>query len=235
LKFNRPKWAVIKKALLRQSKKIERRKLNRVKFFSKKRNKNKKYISRRDRFPFLPLPGKAYNISRTTKYWVKLKKTYKNDLLTKKLWLNSYDSNANPNFIKKKMQKISDRKEALKIFFLSFEFRVDVLLWNLKYFLSTYEASNFIKNGHVLVNGVRISSTIYLKEGDKVTFINFNKILKRNYLKYNPNHKIYNGLVEIDYYTNTILILKDAQSASLRDLSMITIDHIDVRSLINKM
>ena len=109
------------------------------------------------------------------------------------------------------------------------------MLWNLNYFSTSYEACVQIKNGFVLVNGLIADCNTYLKDGDIITFLKTKAILEKNFLRYSINRKIYTGFVEIDYYTNTIIILKSYNCNSAADLALLSTEYIDSKQLKNNM
>ena len=220
LRFKRPKWLFIKKLLVRALKKRIYKTGNRFK------KKNKKEIC---------LPVNLFRKKSSKTFWERLKKNYKNCLFSKKTWSNSYDNNINEDLIKRKLKKKDKKKDYLNFFFLFFEFRVDLLLWNLNYFSTTYEACIQIRNGLILVNGLKIDCNTYLQKGDIITFVNSKMKIEKNFQKYNVNHKIFTGIVEIDYYTNTIVILKSYTSSGVADFSLLSTEYIDVKRVKNNM
>ena len=89
---------------------------------------------------------------------------------------------------------------------------MDILLWRLNVFKSSYQASQFINNNNVLVNGVISNNCIFLKKGDIITLSN--NLLN---LEFDNNDKNIFSFVEIDYYTNNIIVLKDFDQLNFED------------------
>jgi ribosomal protein S4 len=101
------------------------------------------------------------------------------------------------------------------------EYWIDILLWKLRFFNSSYEARQQIYNGVILLNNKNILGNVYLKSGDIITFKNFFKLnIELNNKYFLNNQKIY-SFVEIDYYTNTIIIIKDFFELELNDLCLL--------------
>lgn len=106
-------------------------------------------------------------------------------------------------------------------------YRVDLLLWYLRYFVNIYEThQNFANNYNVItVNGKKVNFAYSVKEGDIISYnpvkfledINSLKIVKKKIMK---NRTIL-PFIEYDKYTNTILIVKGIESLDLNDLTFV--------------
>ena len=111
---------------------------------------------------------------------------------------------------------------------------MDILLSRFHLFSSSYQARQFISNGFILVNGKQISGNFFLKKGDIVSF-NLSKVhenlefstLFNNFL----NNELFYSFVEIDYYTKTLIVLKDLKDLTLDDLNLLITDYFDIYKL----
>jgi len=220
LRFKRLIWIFIKKLLVRTLKK-------------RIHKAGRRFKNKYEKESYLPV--NLFRKKSSKFFWERLKKNYKNCLFSKKTWSNSYDNNINENLIKRLLKKKDKKKDYLNFFFLFFEFRVDLLLWNLNYFSTTYEACVQIRNGLILVNGLKTDRNTYLQKGDIITFLDPKIKIEKNFEKYNVNHKIFTGIVEIDYYTNTIVILKSCINSGVADFSLLSTEYIDVKRVKNNM
>lgn len=104
-------------------------------------------------------------------------------------------------------------------------FKLDILLWYLNFFRSLYEARQYIFIGGVLLNGKKVSPNCTLKRGDVITFdykfFNWKKYsLKNNFYRYVKTSN-YLTFVEADYYTKTIVVIKEPKDLSLDDFKLL--------------
>jgi ribosomal protein S4 len=143
-----------------------------------------------------------------TKSWDRIKSYYKNELRFNLSLKQRYDC------------KLPNQKQYLnqKLFFvqnyLKIEYRLDFLLYTLNFFSSLYEARQYIKNGCILINArVNVSECTLLQKGDVVS------VLKKNaYLPLIIKKELKFSFLEIDYYTQTFVIIKSLNNISLQDI-----------------
>jgi ribosomal protein S4 len=117
---------------------------------------------------------------------------------------------------------------------MKLEYRIDVLLWNLKLFTSTYEAIQNINYGNILVNGVIVKSNIFLKKGDIITSTKPVNLISKNFSKKSFSKK-FNSMIEIDFYTNSIIIVKDFTETTYLDFTLMFTEYMNVKHLISKV
>jgi ribosomal 50S subunit-recycling heat shock protein len=172
-----------------------------LKHRNKKKSKKSKLLNN-FYFNFTHVKSKLYS-------WSNQRWFFKEDLLMKSSIIKYFDNGFSIDFFKKQFIKNTKRAYAISSIFARPEFRADVLLWRLKYFNSIYLAQRGIKTGQILLNNKRIDSKFFLKQGD-VLKIRFNKsysfkktLAKRFKVLFIPS------FVEVDYYTNTVIILKN--------------------------
>lgn len=113
---------------------------------------------------------------------------------------------------------------------LKLEFNLSILLFRLNLFSSIYAAQKIIDKGFVLVNSKKVSHNYCLKNGDIITITpfsnNINLILKKQIKTVN-----YIPFIEIDLYTNTIIIIKDLKELSFEDTALIITKHFNLPEL----
>lgn len=116
-------------------------------------------------------------------------------------------------------------------------FRIDILLWYLKFFHSSYECRQNVNNKVILVNEKNVKSNYFVKKGDVLTFknkIDNSKNLskyssfRKNYVK----NRISFSFLEIDHYSKTIIIIKDLKDLTADDFQLLIQEKINVRHLI---
>lgn len=97
-------------------------------------------------------------------------------------------------------------------------------MWYLSFFNSSVEARNFVNEKNVLINNKIVRSNYELKKGDIVSFnLNPDYAEKNKYKtirkKYKKSRKFFTFL-EYDYYTNSIVVLKNWNELSEDELSL---------------
>ena len=207
LKFRRPKWLKIQKKISLLTKKT-------VSF------------------------SNSLLIKNSYKYWDKVNNYYKDGIQLKKFVLSSFDNAVNIAFFKKEVFKKQNNfsKDILINCLIKPKFRIDLLLWNLNFFRSAFEARQAINNGEILINSKKVLGNTFLKKGDVIEFFtkkseakpNLTAVLAKTLL----NDHIY-PFVEIDFYTKTIIVLKNIEELTLDDLNILIPEYCDIKKFKN--
>lgn len=215
LKFKRPKWKRVQKKLkyfLFSQRKVKKKNL-----------KNKKRIIWRKKkkifFNYL-------KIKKTRFFFDKYKKIFKKGLQLKSSW-HVYTGNL---FKNKKLKKKVIKNKIIKELqmFLKPLFRIDLLLWKLNISKSRIESKLLILNGLISINNIKIfDEKIYIRQGD-IIFID-PKICRLKSYKI----KRFQYPLEVDFYSNTLLISKNFQSTNVIDYAFLKFDVIPYRKLYN--
>jgi ribosomal protein S4 len=216
LKFRRPKWNTLQK-LLKGSLVVQRR-----------FNQNKQALFGKIKISLI----NSFLIKKDLKRWGKVKSYYKTGFKYKNILQTIFDRSIKYHFLKKKSRKLSSKKDLILNYLVYPYFRMDILLWNLNFFSSSFQARQVINNHGVLVNGKRVNSNVFLTKGDIVTFKNTtNEIYAYNQIvdRFSKTKKFLT-FVEIDYYTKTIIILKDYKELSLEDLYLLITESLDLKN-----
>lgn len=238
LKFKRPKWLKIQKILKRAVRKYsfkskwnkQRRFLNKKqlkKLIRKKKFWWKRKIRRKDNVAYQKaLPKKV-----STRWIYRLRNRRRYQLELRRHLLSLFDKSINFEIEK----SLKDRKDILINFLIKPYYRLDLLLWNLDYFSSSFESRQKINNKKVLVNGKIGKSNYYLKKGDIISFSTMKgkKRIRNDFIKnrkrYRKNYCFFSFL-EVDYYSNNIIIVKDFFEFGEEDLRLLIEENIQVRS-----
>lgn len=175
-------------------------------------------LQKKDLLPNLFLYKNSY------RSWDKVKKYYKNFLQTKRSFLAFQDYK-----VSKYEKSLFLKKEIILHYFIKPEFRLDTLLWSLYFFESSFEASYRINSGFVFVNGKRAYSTKFLQKGDIIT-IKCSSNVTKCLSKYSFHKKIL-SFVEVDYYTNTVIVIKNYNELSEEDICLSACDYLNVNFL----
>lgn len=167
------------------------------------------------------------------KSWEKVKKYYKKGLEAKNQLHSVYESNIKLNTVHKNLDKTLIKKNLISNVLIKPLFRVDILLWKLNFFFSSYESKQVINNNLVFVNGISIKSNFFVKKGDVISFKE--NVEKKNFFfncvkKYSLNENFLT-FVELDYYTKSIVILKDCHELDYQDFPFVINEYLNVKRL----
>jgi ribosomal protein S4 len=161
----------------------------------------------------------------TYKNWNKVKKTYKKGLDLKRYLDILSDVKFSISYYKKFLSNQNNSLFFIKNLVFNFLvkkfFRLDLLLWKLKIFSSPYESRQNIKNSFILVNNKSSSESYFLKKGDIIKFKLFSLLTYNTKSSNNKGFDFLQSFIEIDYYTNCIIILKDLNTFSIEDFFLI--------------
>ncbi len=104
-------------------------------------------------------------------------------------------------------------------------FKVTALLWATYFFKSTFEAKQHIDGLNITLNGTKLRSNEFLSSGDVLSVLDSKFKLVNNLNKYSDNNQIL-SFVELDYYSQSAVVLKDIQNLSEEDLNLLLIDSL---------
>ena len=154
--------------------------------------------------------------------WLRVRFFYRDRLFIKNAIRKYFDGQFSFSYFRKLFRKKNQtRSFSISLIFIRPEFRLDILLWRLKVFNSVFFAKQAIRKQLVTVNKEYKSFDFYLSQGDIVKF-SFMKTynLKRYFLKYFKIIFI-PSFIELDFYTNTIIILKSFNHFKVNDFSSV--------------
>lgn len=194
-----------------------------------KKLRTKYKFSRKSQIKFI-LNNFYFNFVRfTTKIstWNRLRFNFKETLWMKFSVLKYFNSCFSITFFKRLNNKTKNRVYHLSLFFSKPDYRLDLLLWRLKFFISPYLVRNAIRISLVNVFSKINYSAVkpvyynyYVKSGDLIKVNNKNFIFKNNLLHFIKFFYI-SSLIEIDYYLNSIIILKSYNALNILDLNSV--------------
>jgi len=102
------------------------------------------------------------------------------------------------------------------------------------FYSSSFQSRQVISNGDVLLNFKKVSPNVFLKKGDilnispDIVGSTFETISSKFLL-----NRILNLFVEIDFYTNTVVVVKDISELTNEDLILIVSETFDLRKFKN--
>jgi ribosomal protein S4 len=169
------------------------------------------------------------NLQIPIKRWERIKKMHKLSLQLKTYFYQLYDNNMLYNSMKKKIFSFKGIKYQEQLFqsLMQFEFRLDILLWRLRFFKNSYESSLFIDHSFIRVNSKVVKNNYILKAGDIISFSNYFSFFSNN-LKSLKKNFLFKNFLEIDYYTNTIIIVYDIDEIFELDYSLFMKQYFDL-------
>lgn len=253
LKFKSTKWEKIKRKVnrkiccVRQNSRLVNS--EKVKSFRKK----KKYFSKRDSKRFLMLKKRQPYFSHSKKlkskkkgyrqksksyvdnllievklrYWYRVDSYYRNGRKIKSMIFNSFDNAISTSYFRRTLilsKKSLITNEVYSRTLAQPEFRLDILLWKLQFFVSSFQASQAVSERKVSVNGRFVQSNLYLTKGDIIMFTSKynleNMYRKQSTLAFSSSKKV-SAFAEVDYYSNSVVILKNIEDLGQEDLYLL--------------
>lgn len=205
LKFKTTKWLALRKKIQKHIAKL----------------KKKKKISvrpRKSRF-FKDLSLVRLSLKRL----VKLQYFYRESLNLKRAIFMFYDQAVSIKYFKRLLVKNYSNKSNLKsVCLIEPLFNIEILLWKLGLFSSVYEIYQNLASKKILVNNKPKQVGYKVKEGDILSF----SLLNLNAIKFRLIYLF--SFIEIDYYQNKIVVLKDYKSINENDMSLLIKHNIDL-------
>jgi hypothetical protein len=152
--------------------------------------------------------------------------SYKESLILKRSILNFFNNSFSLTFLKKLIVKQKLTHNYFSSIFFKPLYKIDILLWKLHFFNSVYEVRQAIYKKLIFINH-HLKKSFWLLKGDIICI----KGLKKIHL-FSPINFL-NFLVEIDYYTNTIIILKDLDELTIADLALFIKEYVPLKKFLN--
>ena len=163
------------------------------------------------------------------KVWSKVSRAYKERLKSYSFLSAVFD-----NSIKLKQLKaqsnVKVRKEMYQKYLYENYYKVCSLLWLSNYYASSFESRQKIASRSIFVNDKIAAANSLLKNGDIISVvdntINIDKVIK----KYNPTLSMLTH-IEVDYYSQNLVLTKDISDLSEEDFFLLTLDYVNVQNL----
>jgi len=168
--------------------------------------------------------------------WDKISSNFKSGIVLKRHLLSSFDNSVKVSFFKKALS--SNLKKSTHQFLIDCLvkplFRIDILLSRLFFYSSSFQSRQAISNGDVLLNFKKVSPNVFLKKGDVLnmspnTISSTFETISSKFLL----NRCLNLFVEIDFYTSTVIIVKDVSDLTNEDLILIVSEAFDFKKFKN--
>ncbi len=168
-----------------------------------------------------------FSIKVPYKTWEKINNSYRDGNKLKNLVFNLYDKAVSVSYFRS-VFKTRSQSSKIKNMYLNLmikpEFRLDILLWKLNFLKSSYHARQAISENKITVNNKFVLGNYFLSKGDVICFekdFNINLFdLEENQSKNSPTDTVF-SFVEIDYYSNSIIIIKDLKELTMDDFYLL--------------
>lgn len=214
-----PKYQIyLKSRLIIDSfpKRILRFKRSKWKFFRFFKN-----LKKRKRYKFINYFSPT--VSKNRNRLIKMKWYFNNCRLSKIKMLQLYDFSYNFKKANKdlKFLKKLKYKDLFKYLIFKQLYRLDVILWKLNIYSSTFEARQAIQNRYVLVNNKTFSNTYLIKMGDIVKLSEKKYSFKlRQILNTFKLYPKYYSFLEFDPYIGVFVVIKNFHDCILDDITL---------------
>lgn len=200
-KFKRPKW-----------KKIQQKFKKRCRKYFWKNNVKSRKIRQFSNHIKIGVRGK-FNTQRFFKTKQQIKKYIAS------LYENTIDF--------RKKNKYKDRLTSVTSYIIKPYYKLDILLWYLKFFTSSVEARVFINGRNVLVNDRVVDSNYELKKGDvvSVNYVNASAEMEERNEYYYVRKKFAHSscffpFLEVDHQACKIIVLKNWNDLDVNELAL---------------
>jgi len=162
-------------------------------------------------------------------FMIRLENRFKDKLKMRKYLLSLFDNSI--DFEIEKSFKM--RKEIILHFLIKPYYRLDLLLWSLDCFRTSFESRQKITSKKIFVNGEIGKSNYFVKKGDIISFssIKGKGKVRNNFIKNSEcylKNDCFFTFVEMDYYSNNIVILKDLLELSEDDFELLSEESAEV-------
>ena len=171
------------------------------------------------------------------KTWEKIKRFYQSGRKITNLLFNIFDQSISTTYLKKNILNSKTSCEILNIYqeiLLKPEFKLNILLWRLNIFCSSFQASQAIYNKKVQVNDKFVAPNFVLSKGDiislKSKIYEKNIHIKKSKSNFSPSDVIL-SFIEIDYYSNNIVLLKNLKDLSQDDFYLIRTEFCNIKKI----
>ena len=221
LKFKRPKWKKIQKLIV---------------YRKKSRPVKKSLLKKLAREPENRFFDAFVNYLDPYS-WYKVKKYYENGRRIRSSVLKLFDKTLVAKSFSRSLRRSRKSFQVddnyLKIL-VKPEYKLDILLWRLGFFRSSYQSSQAINEKKVLINNICVKKNTFLRKGDVITFSSLykqdNLVIQRVKTRFLKSQSVLT-FVEVDYYSNSIIIVKDLNDLGLEDLYLIVKDYYGLKKL----
>jgi ribosomal protein S4 len=172
-------------------------------------------------------------IKTSFKNWEKIQAYYNLGLKSKNTIYNYFDCGIGFKHISESLKNPNSFQvqESFRKCIVTPEFRIDILLAGLGFFHTSFQARQSILNGSILVNGKVVCSSLFLKKGDIISFSDSVHVsVDESFKCFSPTKKVFSFL-EVDFYSNTLVITKNLSDLHLQDMYLFSVNYPDLKKI----
>jgi len=162
------------------------------------------------------------------KSWEKINNDFKSGINLKRSLASVYDFSVPVKALKKYSKLVFLKKNTCFVYLYPI-FKIDVLLYKVNFLTSIYESRQSLSNNQILVNGTKVSNFYKVKVGDIIKYNQNQPSKSKLIIKEIPEFFFF--FFEIDYYTKTIIVIKDLHSLSILDLQNFNMEYINFKPI----
>jgi ribosomal protein S4 len=202
LNFKRPKWKRIQKII-------------------SKKNYSQKFLINNLR------------VKKRYKNWDKIETYFTQGLKSKNAVFNYFDNALGIKHLEKSLRNSNNYLilETLLSCLIKPEFRIDILLARLGFFCTSYQARQSINSQSVRVNNKAVCGNFFLRKGDVITLLDSLRVtVSKSFRCFSPSKKVFT-FIEVDYYSNTIVIIKNLNELQLEDMHLLSLNPYDLKKI----
>lgn len=170
----------------------------------------------------------SYNFLVVSHFTIRSRYIFKNLLYMKSTVLKYFAGCFSVNFFKKLSTTLIYKKDIISTF-VTEEYRLDILLWRLKFFKTPLLARFAFQQNLVLINNNMVNSTYFFKQHYKRCLSGLELVsLKSNFIfSYYKNSKYFvkflylPTFLEVDYYSCNSILLKPLFNLTFKDINSV--------------
>jgi ribosomal protein S4 len=173
-------------------------------------------------------------IKNSIKSWGRIKQHYKEGVALKNSVYRLFDSAVSYSWFKKKLirNKELNRTSFLINNLIQPMFRIDILLVNLNFFATPYQAKQALNSHRIKVNGQPVAGNYLVKKGDVILYksLDIPFFFKRSLV-----NELFFSFVEVEAYTKTVVVIKDYDDLSIDDFYLLLTEYFDLSKFKNSL
>ncbi len=163
------------------------------------------------------------------KVWNKVKRAYKERLKSYSFLSAIFDNTIKVKKLKAQSNLKIRKKMYLKYFYENY-YKTCSLLWFANFFASSFQARQKIASRSIFVNDKIAAPNSILKNGDVISVVDNSININDTIKKYNNTLSMLTH-VEVDYYSQNLIVIKDISDLSEEDFFLLTLDYVNTQQL----
>ncbi len=163
------------------------------------------------------------------KVWNKVKRAYKERLKSYSFLSAIFDNTIKVKKLKAQSNIKIRKKMYLKYFYENY-YKTCSLLWFANFFASSFQSRQKIASRSIFVNNKIAAPNSILKNGDIISVVDNSININDTIKKYNSTLSMLTH-VEVDYYSQNLIVVKDISDLSEEDFFLLTLDYVNTQQL----